>query len=63
MPILKPIFQNNTTFFIVLVLILGSLTICLRQPDTNSKFIDLAQAGLGGYLAILVQNKHAEIKE
>lgn len=63
MKVLNPIIQNNTTSIIVLVLILGSLTICLKHPGTNSKFIDLAQAGLGGYLAILVQNKYTSIKD
>jgi hypothetical protein len=48
---------------IISILILGSLLICLKEPKTDSKFLDLAQAGLGGYLAILVQNKHAIIKE
>lgn len=63
MSVLKPITQNNTTSIIVLTLILGSLIICLKQPTTNSKFVDLAQAGLGGYLAILVQSKDVKIKD
>lgn len=63
MSLLKTISQNDTTSIIILVLILGSLIICLKHPATNSKFIDLAQAGLGGYLAILVQSKNTEIKD
>ena len=60
---LKDIIRANSMALIVSILILGSLLICLKEPKTDSKFIDLAQAGLGGYLAILVQNKHAIIKE
>lgn len=63
MNVSKVFLQSNATFIIVLVLLLGSLAICLDNPKTDSKFLDLAQAGLGGYLAIQVQNKSTLTKE
>ena len=53
--------HSNSVSLLVLLLISGSLVICIRNPNSNSKFIDLAQAGLGGYLAILVQSKSQSV--
>jgi hypothetical protein len=44
-----------------MMLIAGSLVICIKEPSSDSKFLDLAQAGLGGYLAILVQSKRQSV--
>jgi len=55
--------NNLSITLIVSTLILGSLIICFKNPNTNSKFLDLAQSGLGGYLAILVQGKITKGRE
>lgn len=52
---------GNSVSLLIMTLILGSLIICVRNPGSDSKFLDLAQAGLGGYLAILVQSKKQSI--
>ncbi len=49
---------DNSLSLLVLLLITGSLIISIQNPESDSKFLDLAQAGLGGYLAILVQSKN-----
>ena len=52
---------DNSASFLIMTLIVGSLIICIKDPGSDSKFLDLAQAGLGGYLAMLVQTKHQPI--
>lgn len=52
---------DNSVSLLIMTLIVGSLIICVRNPSSDSKFLDLAQAGLGGYLAILVQSKKQSI--
>lgn len=49
--------HNQELNIILIGLVIGSLIICYKYPETNDKFLDLAQTGLGGYLALLVQSK------
>ncbi len=52
---------DNSVSLLIMMLIAGSLVICIKEPSSDSKFLDLAQAGLGGYLAILVQSKRQSV--
>lgn len=49
--------KNQELNLILVGLVIGSLIICYKYPETNGKFLDLAQTGLGGYLALMVQSK------
>lgn len=51
--------KNQELNLILIALVIGSLIICYKYPETNTKFLDLAQTGLGGYLALMVQSKHS----
>lgn len=53
--------RNQELNIILVGLVIGSLIICYKYPETNGKFLDLAQTGLGGYLALMVQSKRANL--
>ena len=46
--------------YILILLIVGSLIICLKHEELRNKYIDLAQTGLGGYLALMVQSQRSK---
>lgn len=54
--------KNQELTVILIALVVGSLIICYRYPETNAKFLDLAQTGLGGYLALMVQSERSKSK-
>lgn len=52
--------RNNELNIILAILVGGSLIVCLKYPELNTKFLDLAQTGLGGYLALMVQSERSK---
>jgi hypothetical protein len=49
-----PLFRIGVRDMVVLLLVAGSLYLAIVDPSTRSKFADLVQIGIGGYLAQLI---------
>jgi hypothetical protein len=46
--------ESSPVVWLVILLVFGALVLAIIDKDTRTTFTDLAQVGLGGYIALLM---------